>query len=83
MTIIVPKPRMPWRPEDGDSKCQSCWCANPVWWTVSEVWNETMGGDPEREAQGILCPNCFIAKALEQGIGRSGAWQIYPPAALK
>ena len=74
--------RRPWRPEDGDSRCQECGRANPVWWAEDEVWNLVMGGDAQREAGGILCPTCFIIKATERGHCRSGAWQLYPPAPL-
>jgi hypothetical protein len=71
--------RRPWQPEDGDTKCQECFCLNPVWWVQHEVWNSVVGSNDG----GVLCPNCFIALADTKGYGRSGAWQLYPPSSLR
>ena len=54
-----------WRPEDGDSRCQQCGRPNPIWFAPDRLWNHVVGGDPGREAQGVLCPSCFAAKADE------------------
>jgi hypothetical protein len=72
----------PWRWTDGDTRCQKCGSVNPTWWVQHEVWNAVVGGNPHLEAPGILCPNCFIAKADEAGYARGGAWQLYPPGRL-
>lgn len=44
--------------------CQECGARNPLWWTSSGTWNLAVGGDPVREAGGILCPTCFHRKWL-------------------
>jgi hypothetical protein len=67
-----------WKLKDGDTRCQKCVGVNPVWWVEDEVWNAVMGS-----AAGILCPACFIAEAELKGIGRTGAWQLYPPSSLR
>jgi hypothetical protein len=51
----------PWTPADGDSRCQQCGNPNPVWRAPHRVWNAVVGGDPDREAGGVLCPTCFLA----------------------
>jgi hypothetical protein len=77
-----------WKPTNGDTVCQACMGANPMWWVPSELWNEVMNPDrslptPGGDPGGILCPTCFLLRADELGIGRVGAWQLYPPATLK
>lgn len=52
-----------WRLEDGDSRCQRCGKPNPTWFAPSRLWNAVVGGDPDREAGGVLCPTCFCADA--------------------
>lgn len=54
----------PWRPEDGDTRCQQCGRRNPIWWADTATWNLIVGGDASREAGGILCPTCFHSKWL-------------------
>ena len=49
----------PWRPEDGDTRCQVCGRRNPVWWANNEDWNALMPDD------GILCPSCYHSRWLE------------------
>ncbi len=70
--------RRPWRPSDGESRCQSCGGMNPVWHTDNLVWNRVVGGT-EREAPGILCPSCFLIQAEARGVGITGAWHLVPP----
>lgn len=70
--------RRPWRPQDGDGRCQACGAPNGCWWVEHQIWNKVMGSDA-----GILCANCFILEANDVGIGRSGAWQLYPPGDLR
>lgn len=43
--------------------CSACGWPNPVWYADSRLWNEVMGGDPDREAAGYLCPTCFTERA--------------------
>ena len=57
------------RTDDGDGTgeelpCQECGARNPVWWAAHSYWNLAVGGDPSREAGGILCPSCFHGKWL-------------------
>jgi DNA-directed RNA polymerase subunit RPC12/RpoP len=49
----------PWRPEDGDTRCQACGKRNPVWWANNDDWNALMPDD------GILCPSCYHSRWLE------------------
>jgi hypothetical protein len=51
-----------WKPEDGDTVCQSCGAINPCWFAPNDFWNEVV---PERS--GVLCPNCFLSKASTNG----------------
>ncbi len=67
----------PWQAQHGDTVCDDCGGANPVWWVDTKLWFTVVGGHA-----GILCPACFISKAEDMGIGTSGAWQLYPPARL-
>ncbi len=66
-----------WTPTDGDLKCSDCDQRNPRWWVEPALWERIMGGET-----GSLCPTCFLARCDNAGIGRSGAWQLYPPASL-
>jgi hypothetical protein len=68
----------PWRRTDGDERCQECARINPVWWVQHEIWNKVMHGSKEA----IVCPPCFIRHAEAAGVGRRGAWQLYPPSPL-
>jgi hypothetical protein len=57
----------PWKPEDGDTKCQQCFAPNPLWFAPNEIWNQVIG------KSGVLCPNCFLARAKIDG-----AWKLVP-----
>lgn len=48
----------PWRPQDGDTRCQECGSRNPVWWANNDDWNRLLPDD------GVLCPSCYHAKWL-------------------
>lgn len=50
--------------------CQICGQVNPTWFAPSELWNRVI---PERS--GMLCPNCFIARAERQGVHPT-AWEL-------
>ncbi len=64
---------------DGDTRCQNCGRQNPCWSIDNYLWNAIVGDDPDREAAGVLCPLCFIAKAKKTGFDR--CWQLtYAPA---
>lgn len=55
----------PWRPEDGDTRCQQCGQPNPIWWADNAQWNATVGGpDATDDPGGVLCPTCYHAKWL-------------------
>jgi hypothetical protein len=71
--------RRPWRPSDGDSRCQWCGGWNPTWYVDSHVWNAVMGSGPLREAPGVLCPTCFLIQAQAKEIGATGAWEVRLP----
>lgn len=62
----------PWRPEDGDTRCQHCGRPNPVWTAPDNVWNAVMGDDG-----GVLCPPCFIARAEKTGL-TPPSWRVAP-----
>lgn len=68
----------PWRRSDTE-RCHDCNRSNPVWWVQDELWNNVMFAERER----VLCPPCFIREAEKVGIGRRGAWQLYPPSPLQ
>lgn len=58
-----------------------CGHPNPVWFCDSRLWNEVMGGDPDREATGILCPSCFADAAdahFDGGEWRITGWKLVP-----
>jgi hypothetical protein len=59
----------PWRPEDGDTRCQGCGRPNIIWYTDSELWNRVMPDD------GVLCLGCFIHRA-EAFIGVGSVWYL-------
>lgn len=71
MTAITPNPD-----EAVIDTCQRCDRTYGVWWADHHVWNEAVGGDPQREAGGLLCPSCFIDAATSAGI--SVLWKIVP-----
>lgn len=56
--------------------CQECDREYGIWWADHAVWNEAVGGDPHREAGGLLCPSCFIARATAAGI--ASRWKVVP-----
>lgn len=58
--------------------CQDCGTANPVWFAPNVLWNLVMGG-PEAadDPGGIVCPNCFIARAEQAGVTPT-AWIVMP-----
>lgn len=75
--------------DDGRSEelpCQECGARNPVWWSVSGAWNLAVGGDPSREAGGMLCPTCFHRRWLiatgtrEDAEVRAGVVAEEPPS---
>lgn len=68
--------RRPWQPSDGDTRCQRCGGANPVWRTNNALWNEVIGGNPEREAPGIVCPTCFMLLAEMRSIAVIPLWHL-------
>jgi hypothetical protein len=51
--------------------CKNCASAYVTWFTENEIWNTAV---PE---SGMLCPNCFLARAERAGIADS-AWKIVP-----
>lgn len=63
--------RRSWKPGDGDTVCQSCGRANPVWFADSDVWNCVI---PEVTA--VLCPICFIERADK--VIRNTGWKLVP-----
>jgi hypothetical protein len=65
-----PLNRRPWRPSDGDMRCQKCGAMNPIWWVDDEVWNVI--ADTRED---ILCPNCFMHLADSKGYG--GIWRLH------
>lgn len=68
----------PWRRTVEQDSCQLCRGFNPVWWVQNELWNGVM----THHRGATLCPSCFIKAAEASGIGQTGTWQLYPPAAL-
>jgi hypothetical protein len=52
--------------------CENCHQAYGVWFVANEFWNLII---PERT--GMLCPNCFIARAERVAIKVTG-WQLVP-----
>jgi hypothetical protein len=60
----------PWRPEDGDSRCQQCGRPNVTWFAPHTVWNGVMGSEA-----GILCPTCFAHKA-DEWRGQGFVWRL-------
>ena len=61
----------PWRPEDGDRRCQRCGHPNVVWFTDADSWNTAMGNE-----SGILCVRCFVG-AYEAIYGAT-IWSLLP-----
>lgn len=59
--------RRPWRPGDGDTRCQGCGFRYQPWFTDNWLWNTVMGGDEfNGDPGGYLCPRCFANKAAEK-----------------
>lgn len=61
----------PWRPSDGDTRCQQCGRPNVVWSAPHDLWNEVMPND------GVLCPLCFM-KTADAVENPPLAWSIQP-----
>lgn len=57
--------RRPWRPEDGDTRCQECGAANIVWYTDSQTWNWVTGGDSPGSVS-VLCVPCYVRTAEDK-----------------
>lgn len=54
----------PWKPSDGDSRCQECGMAYEPWVTNDRLWNRVMGGgETSYDPGGYLCPRCFAVRA--------------------
>lgn len=63
------------QPGDGDTRCQVCGRANPMWFADNEIWNLVVGGpDAKGDPGGVLCPCCFIYAAQAQNI--RVAWHL-------
>lgn len=65
----------------GAGDTASCGHPNPIWFTDSRLWNEVMGGDPDREVGGILCPSCFADRAdqhFDVTPWRITRWRLVP-----
>lgn len=59
---------------DDVERCDSCDGLNFAWYADSRLWNEVIGGDPDREAAGLLCPACFAERADLHFAGSE--WQV-------
>ena len=69
--------RRRWNPADGDTRCQQCGRANPCWFTDNDLWNLVMfGPDATQDEGGVLCPQCFIARAEARNI--RVVWHLAP-----
>lgn len=60
----------PWRPSDGDTRCQRCGRPNIVWYTDRDLWQTVMPDD------GVVCVGCFV-EAAEQHLGVGVAWYLH------
>lgn len=67
----------PLTPEGVDNRpCQDCGGDAFSWFAPHELWNLVMGGpNAKDDPGGILCPNCFIARATAVGMNPS-AWAL-------
>lgn len=61
----------PWRPEDGDARCQHCGRPNIVWYTDHDLWNRVMPDD------GVLCIGCFIHRAESGSVPVGSVWALW------
>lgn len=67
----------PWRPEDGDGRCQACGMEYVPWFTDNALWNAVMGGpDATEDPGGYLCPRCFAQRA--DSAGHRAVWDFRP-----
>jgi hypothetical protein len=56
--------KRPWRPEDGDSRCQKCGAENWPWYVPDDLWNGVVGTEDNPRGEGtILCVTCFVLHA--------------------
>ncbi|ALJ12580.1 hypothetical protein [Sphingopyxis macrogoltabida] len=64
--------------DKGSLTCDECARINPVWFAPNDIWNRAVGGAGAKDDPGgILCPNCFIARAEAAGIVPP-AWRLAP-----
>jgi DNA-directed RNA polymerase subunit RPC12/RpoP len=57
--------RRPWRPEDGDSRCQECGTEYLPWSVEDDLWNGVIGTEENPRGEGtVLCPTCFVRRAV-------------------
>lgn len=64
--IVAARQARPWRPSDGDSRCQECGHEYEPWFTDNSLWNEVMGGSAYGgDPGGYLCPRCFAIRARD------------------
>lgn len=69
------------RQECGQGEATDCGHPSPVWFTDSRLWNEVMSGDPDRSAEGVLCPSCFADRADKHFDGTPWmvtGWRLVP-----
>jgi hypothetical protein len=67
----------PWRPEDGDSRCQECERTYVPWFTDNWLWNHVMGGpNCTSDPGGYLCPRCFMVRVEQVSPGL--VWRLFP-----
>jgi hypothetical protein len=67
----------PWRPSDGDSRCQECGHTYVPWFTDNWLWNHAVGGPTcTSDPGGYLCPRCFMVLAEQAFPGL--VWRMFP-----
>lgn len=59
-----------------ESKCDDCGGKNVVWHAPNELWNKVCRPAGEICADPMLCPRCFILRAIKAGI--DVAWLLFP-----
>lgn len=64
-------------PEDHpEATCEDCGLGNVGWFAPSDVWNAVCR-PPDYAADPMLCPMCFMRRAVAKGFSHSG-WLVVP-----
>lgn len=60
--------------------CDDCGGANVVWFAPNDIWNKVCRPNGENTGDPMLCPRCFIVRAIKAKI--YVIWRVSPDSPI-